>query len=166
MEWFTALSNKEFPITSYIRDQKELDFTPEPDIFHDIFGHQPFMCIPEYVEIFNMFASAYSKTKTDQQRRDIGRLAWFGYEFGLIKEEDEIKAFGAGLLSSFSEIQNINSDSIPKKQFSIENVLAGHKPGGNRIGDRVYGVTENTELFVFNSLNHLKSELARYFDSL
>ncbi len=165
-EWFTAFTRKEFPITGYIRGSNELDFTPEPDIFHDVFGHQPFMTLPQYVEIFEMFALAWPKAKSELQRRAIGRLAWFGYEFGLIREEGKLKAFGAGLLSSFSEIKNIADPKIPKREFTVENVIQGHKPDGTRVGDRVYGVTENTELFVFGSLNHLKSELASYFITL
>lgn len=165
-EWFTALTRKQFPITGYIRSQAELDFTPEPDIFHDVFGHQPFMTLPQYVEIFDMFATAWPKAKTDEQKRDIGRLAWFGYEFGVIKEKGKPKAFGAGFLSSFSEIQNITNKQIPKKEFTVENVIAGHKPDGTRVGDRVYGVTKNSELFVFDSLDHLKSELRRFFNTL
>jgi len=165
-EWFTALSRKHFPITGYIRTQAELDFTPEPDIFHDVFGHQPFMTLPKYVEIFDLFGQAYKKAKTDQQKKDLGRLAWFGYEFGLIQENGELKAFGAGLLSSLSEIQSIDSPDIIKRPFVVEDVIAGRKPDGHREGDRVYGVTENTELFVLDSLDHYKRELTRYFQSL
>lgn len=165
-EWFTALIHRQFPITTYIRNQSELDFTPEPDIFHDIFGHQPFMTLPEYTEIFDTFGVAYAKATTDQQKRNLGRLAWFGYEFGVIREHGQLKWFGAGALSSFSEIQNLANPAIPKKPFTIANVIAGHKPDGKRVGDRVYGVTKNSELFVFDSLDHLKSELDRYFATL
>ncbi len=166
LEWFTALTRRHFPITGYTRAQEELDFTPEPDIFHDIFGHQPFMTLPLYTEIFDMFGVAYAKAKTDQQKRDLGRLAWFGYEFGLVRENGELKAFGAGLLSSFSEIQNVNASSVLKRPFRVEDVIAGKKPDSRREGDRVYGVVENTELFVLDSLEHYKKELARYFKSL
>lgn len=166
MEWFTALQNRQFPITGYIRGTNELDFTPEPDIFHDVFGHQPYMTLPDFTELFDLFAQGYKKCQTDQHRRDLGRLAWFGYEFGLMRENGELKAFGAGLLSSFGEIQNLHAPHILKKPFTVEGVLQGAKPDGTRTGDRVTGVTMNNELFVLESLAHYKQELTRYLSRL
>jgi phenylalanine-4-hydroxylase len=156
VEWYTHTTRKEFPTTAYIRQWHELDFTPDPDMFHDIFGHIPFMAIKETAEILEMFARVFPLVKTPQQKKDIARLAWFSYEFGLIKEHGKIKMLGAGILSSFGEIQNIAAGNVPVRKFTIEAVLKKDKSLGSF----------NSELFVCDSLSHLKAELNRFFTSL
>jgi phenylalanine-4-hydroxylase len=132
-----------------------LDFTPEPDMFHDIFGHLPFMMLPEYARLEEMFAPAFQRAN-DDQREDIKRLAWFSTEFGLIRENGETKIFGAGLLSSASELDRVVAGETPLLRFTIENVIPNEKAIWNF----------NDQLFVFESIDELKVELARYFDSV
>jgi phenylalanine-4-hydroxylase len=76
VDWYNEFSQKHFLVTDYIRSWEELDFTPEPDMFHDIFGHLPFMTLPEYAELEELFAPAFLRA-TDEQRENIKRLAWY-----------------------------------------------------------------------------------------
>ena len=88
--WYLKFSEKIFMITDYMRTWKELDFTPEPDMFHDIFGHLPFMTLKDYAEIQDLFAPAFIRA-TPEEQENIKRLAWFSTEFGLIRENGKVK---------------------------------------------------------------------------
>lgn len=153
--WYRAFAKKHFLVTDYMRTEEELDFTPEPDMFHDIFGHLPFMTLPEYTALQEMFAPAFERANAEQ-REDIKRLAWFSTEFGLILERGETKIFGAGLISSAGEMDHVLSGSVRLEPFTIENVLMRDKA--------IWSF--NDTLFVFESLAALKAELACYFSTI
>jgi phenylalanine-4-hydroxylase len=155
LPWYHHFAKRQFLITDYMRGRHEMDFTPEPDMFHDIFGHLPFMVLPDYTALQEMFAPAFLRA-TPEQRENIKRLAWFSTEFGLIREHGELKIFGAGLISSFGEIQHVMAGKTPVRPFTIENVIGYEKA--------IYNFNE--VLFVIDSIEALKLELARYFDSL
>ncbi len=153
--WYESFAKKQFMVTDYMRTWEELEFTPEPDMFHDIFGHLPFMTLPRYAELQEMFAPAFQRGNKEQ-RENIKRLAWFSTEFGLVRQNGELKVFGTGLLSSIGEIENVMSKKVPILSFTIENVLNYDKA--------IYNFNE--ALFVFDSLDELKNELASYFNSI
>lgn len=153
--WYHHFAKRQFLITDYLRGRHEMDFTPEPDMFHDIFGHLPFMVLPEYAALQELFAPAFLKAN-DEQRENIKRLAWFSTEFGLIRQDGELKIFGAGLISSFGEIQHVMEGKTPVRPFTIENVIGYEKA--------IY--TFNEVLFEFASIEALKLELHRYFETI
>lgn len=153
--WYHHFARRQFLITDYMRGRHELDFTPEPDMFHDIFGHLPFMVLPAYTELQEMFAPAFLRAD-DEQRENIKRLAWFSTEFGLIREDRELKVFGAGLISSHGEIGHIMAGNTPVRPFTVENVINYEKA--------IY--TYNEVLFEFESIEALKAELARYLSTI
>lgn len=150
--WYHHFARRQFLITDYMRGRHEMDFTPEPDMFHDIFGHLPFMALPEYTELQDLFAPAFLRADP-VQRENIKKLAWFSTEFGLIRENGELRVFGAGLLSSFGEIQHVMAGNTPVRKFTIENVMGYEKA--------IYSFNE--VLFEFESIEALKTELLRYF---
>lgn len=116
--WFEHLSRRQFLITEYIREEKDLLYTPLPDIWHDSFGHLPFMAdrrYADYVEHFAHVALRYSK----EERKSLGSLWWYTIEFGFIVDNGEMKALGAGLMSSPGELEHALSDSVRKMPFSI-----------------------------------------------
>jgi phenylalanine-4-hydroxylase len=156
IQWYAHFSKKEFLITDYVRSREELDFTPEPDMFHDVYGHLPYFTLPEYVELQEMFAPAFHKSKTDEQRENIKRLAWFSTEFGLIRKNGELKIFGTGLISSKGEMEHVLAGNTPVLPFKVETIINFDKA--------IWSY--NDQLFVFDSLKALKLELAGYFGSL
>jgi phenylalanine-4-hydroxylase len=80
-----------------------MEFTPEPDMFHDIFGHLPFLTQKFYANIEDKFAPAYMKA-TQEEREVIKRLAWYSTEFGLVVQDNRFKVFGAGIISGRKEL--------------------------------------------------------------
>lgn len=156
VQWYKHFAKREFLITDYVRSREELEFTPEPDMFHDVYGHLPYFTLPEYAEIQEMFAPAFHKAKTDDERENIKRLAWFSTEFGLIRENGELKVFGTGLISSSAEMEHVLAGNTPLLDFKVETIVNFDKA--------IWSF--NKQLFVFDSLTALKQELARYFDGL
>lgn len=154
VDWYLEFEKKNFIVTNYLRARHELEFTPEPDMFHDIFGHLPFMMVPEYTELVEMFAPAYLKAN-EEQKEHVKRLAWYTYEFGITKEDNEKKICGPGLLSSKGEIKKVVAYETPLLPFSVEAVIQHEKS----IDDY------NPQLFVIESLPWLKVQLKEYFDT-
>ncbi len=104
-DWYIKFANRIFLITDYLRSWSEIDFTPEPDMFHDIFGHLPYLTLDFYAALEDKFAPAYQKA-TLQEREVIKRLAWYSTEFGLVMQDNRLKIFGAGLISGRAELAN------------------------------------------------------------
>ncbi len=115
-DFFNLLSNRQFPSTDYIRGEDELDYTPAPDCFHDMFGHMPMLTQPEFADFYNLFGKAALHAEGADRPR-LERLHWFTVEFGLIKQKEGLRIFGAGILSSKEEVQHALSDEVEKLPF-------------------------------------------------
>lgn len=109
--------------TQYVRHHSRPDYTPEPDIIHEAIGHIPTFTNEDFAD-FSQFIGRGARLATDEQLEQLGRLYWFTVEFGLIEEGDEVKAFGAGLLSSFSELEHAFSENVERRPFNLEEVIA------------------------------------------
>ena len=104
-DWYKKFAQRIFLITDYLRSRDQMEFTPEPDMFHDIFGHLPYLTQGFYARIEDKFAPAYMKA-TQEEREVIKRLAWYSTEFGLVMEDNRFKVFGAGTISGRAELAN------------------------------------------------------------
>ena len=104
-DWYRKFAQRIFLITDYLRTRDQMEFTPEPDMFHDIFGHLPYLTQTFYAHIEDKFAPAYMKA-TQEEREVIKRLAWYTTEFGLVIEDNRLKVFGAGTISGRAELTN------------------------------------------------------------
>jgi phenylalanine-4-hydroxylase len=104
-DWYKKFAQRIFLITDYLRSRDQMEFTPEPDMFHDIFGHLPYLTMEFYARIEDKFAPAYVKA-TQEEREVIKRLAWYSTEFGLVMENNRFKIFGAGTISGRAELAN------------------------------------------------------------
>ena len=93
-DWYVKFAQHVFLVTDYLRSREQMEFTPEPDMFHDIFGHLPYLTLEFYARIEDKFAPAYMKA-TQAEKEVIKRLAWYTTEFGLVMEGNHIKVFGA-----------------------------------------------------------------------
>jgi len=102
-DWYKKFKQRVFLITDYLRSREQMEFTPEPDMFHDIFGHLPFLTQKFYANIEDKFAPAYMKATTEE-REVIKRLAWYSTEFGLVVQDNRFKVFGAGIISGRKEL--------------------------------------------------------------
>src|SRR5690606_24580302 len=97
--------------TQYIRHHSRPDYTPEPDVVHESIGHIPMFTNPNFAD-FSQSIGEGAQRATDKQIEELGRLYWFTVEFGLVEHEGGIKAYGAGLLSSFGALEHAFGDKI------------------------------------------------------
>ena len=122
--FFTMLANRQFPAGTFIRTPEQLDYLEEPDIFHDVFGHIPLLSHPDYASYMQEYGKAGLKALDHKGIKFLARLNWYTIEFGLIKNNGEIRAYGAGIMSSFGETKYlINDPSSNWLQFDIDRVL-------------------------------------------
>lgn len=101
-QFFKLLSEKKFPVATFIRSKDEFDYLQEPDIFHEIFGHCPLLTN----EAFAKFTQRYGEIGLQASKEDrvfLARLYWFTVEFGLMNAKDGLRIYGGGILSSPGE---------------------------------------------------------------
>jgi len=108
--------------TQYIRHHSRPDYTPEPDVVHESIGHIPMFTNPNFAD-FSQSIGEGAQRATDRQIEELGRLYWFTVEFGLVEHEGGIKAYGAGLLSSFGELEHAFGDEVERRPFDLEEVI-------------------------------------------
>jgi phenylalanine-4-hydroxylase len=101
--FFACLAQREFPTTVLIRPREVMDYLPEPDIFHDVFGHVPLHTLRVFADFLQTYGKAAMLCDDEHHVKRLGRLFWFTVEFGLIKEDGKIKVYGSGLVSSHGE---------------------------------------------------------------
>lgn len=116
LSWRTMLS------TQYIRHHSRPEYTPEPDIVHESIGHIPMFTNRSFAD-FSQFIGHGARVASDDQLEELGRLYWFTVEFGLIEEDGETKAYGAGLLSSYGELENAFTDNVERRPFRLDEVV-------------------------------------------
>lgn len=123
-EFFQCLAQRRFPTTVTVRPRSQLDYLPEPDIFHDVFGHVPLHAHPVFADFLQRFGRAASAAVTDDQVEAMARLFWFTVEFGLIREGSEIRLYGSGLISSHGDAANALGPTCDRRPFTLDAVLA------------------------------------------
>ena len=122
-EFFRLLSEKKFPVATFIRTREEFDYLQEPDIFHEIFGHCPLLTNKSFAD----YTQAYGKMglmASKEERVFLARLYWFTVEFGLLETSEGLRIYGGGILSSPSETQYaMNDENVERKPLEILDVL-------------------------------------------
>ncbi|HUJ81503.1 MAG TPA: phenylalanine 4-monooxygenase [Candidatus Acidoferrales bacterium] len=122
--FFEMLDARMFPTTTWIRSRESLGYTPEPDIFHDVFGHVPMHTHPVFADFLQHYGNVCAKIKDQETLERLGRLFWYTVEFGLIREEGKIKVYGSGVISSHGECTNVIEGGCQVREFSLDEVLA------------------------------------------
>jgi phenylalanine-4-hydroxylase len=122
--FFKCLAERRFPTTVIIRRMDQLDYLPEPDIFHDVFGHVPLHSDPVFADFLQRFGAVAAAAKTENEVKLLTRLFWFTVEFGLIEENGKPKVYGSGLISSGADCANALSAKCQRLPFSLESVFA------------------------------------------
>lgn len=123
-QFFACLAERRFPTTVTVRPRTQLDYLPEPDIFHDVFGHVPLHAHPVFASFLQRFGASACLAETEAQVQAMARLFWFTVEFGLIQESAEIKVYGSGLISSHGDAANALGGQCDRRPFALEAVLA------------------------------------------
>jgi phenylalanine-4-hydroxylase len=123
--FFTCLSRREFPTTITVRPPEKLDYLPEPDIFHDVFGHIPMHANRVFGDFLQHFGDVALAAGDERKVTELQRLFWFTVEFGLIREAGQLKLYGSGLISSPGEGKHcLESDAVDRVDFDLDAIIA------------------------------------------
>lgn len=113
--FFTLLANRQFPVTDWIRTPQEFDYVVEPDIFHDLFGHVPMLFNPLLADYVQRYGQGGLKAQGLGSCEQLSRLYWYTIEFGLMRTDAGLRAYGAGILSSPGELPYSVTSSNPQR---------------------------------------------------
>lgn len=113
--FFTLLANRRFPVTDWIRSPQEFDYIVEPDVFHDLFGHVPLLFDPVFADHVQAYGQGGLKAHALGACELLSRFYWYTVEFGLIRQPEGLRAYGAGILSSPGELQYALESGQPQR---------------------------------------------------
>jgi phenylalanine-4-hydroxylase len=123
-DFFAHLARRQFPVTNWIRRADEIDYLVEPDIFHDFFGHVPLLFNPVFADYMQLYGEKGAEANKLGTSKILVRLYWYMVEFGLIRTEGGLKAYGAGMLSSATETRFSIEDKSPNRLcFDLKRVM-------------------------------------------
>ncbi|MCW5723379.1 MAG: phenylalanine 4-monooxygenase [Maricaulaceae bacterium] len=122
--FFTHLANRRFPVGRFIRKPEELDYLQEPDIFHDVYGHVPLLALPVFADYMAAYGRGGLRAMKFDTLENITRLYWYTVEFGLIGAADDLRIYGAGIVSSYAEsIFSLDGRSPNRVGFDLERIM-------------------------------------------
>ncbi len=111
-EFYGSLADGVFHSTQYLRHPSRPLYTPEPDLIHEVIGHGGMLASPRFAELNRAAGRAAKRLETQEGRDFFARVFWFTIEFGVLWEDGVLRAYGAGLLSSFGEIEEFRGAEI------------------------------------------------------
>lgn len=122
-QFYGSLANDVFHSTQYIRHHARPLYTPEPDLIHEVIGHGGMLASPRLAELNRLAGQAAQRLETPPGRDFFATVFWFTIEFGVLCECGELRAYGAGLLSSYGEIEEFRGAEIRPLEIAEMGVL-------------------------------------------
>jgi phenylalanine-4-hydroxylase len=116
-EFYGALADRVFHSTQYLRHPSAPLYTPEPDIVHEVIGHGNLLADPQIAEVKRLAGEAARRCETPEGLQYLADVFWFTIEFGVMWEEGELRCYGAGLLSSYGEIEEFRGAEVRPVDF-------------------------------------------------
>ncbi len=161
-EFFESLAIKKFTATCWIRTMEQLEYIEEPDMFHDVFAHVPLLSNQSYVDFFAGFSQMALDFHEDPIALELlGRVYWFTIEFGLMRDRDKLKIYGAGIISSHGETYHCLSNKTEKIDFDVATMI--NTPYRNDIMQDKYFVVESFDQ-LYASLPEIRKLLEEKMD--
>jgi phenylalanine-4-hydroxylase len=150
-EFLGSLGDKVFHSTQYIRHSAEPLYTPEPDLIHEVIGHGNTLAHPDFAAVNEQAGRAAQRVETDDALQFLADVFWFTMEFGVVHEDGELKTYGAGILSSYGEIEEFRGMEIRPLDFL-------------EMGTLDYDITKYQKvLFAADSWEHMVDSVGGFF---
>jgi phenylalanine-4-hydroxylase len=122
--FFHHLAQRRFVAGRFIRDASQLDYLEQPDVFHDVFGHVPLLADPAYAAYMQAYGEAGARLQQGRSFTELSRLYWYTVEFGLMRDGDRLRIFGAGILSSNGESEYALDSTEPLRiRFDLRRTM-------------------------------------------
>jgi phenylalanine-4-hydroxylase len=153
-EFYADLGARTFNSTQYLRHPSQPLYTPEPDIIHEVIGHANMLASPRFAAITEAAGQASLRLESDDAMQFVADVFWFSIEFGVIAEDGETKAYGAGILSSYGEMDEFGHMDIRPLDL-------------HQMGTLNYDITAYQPiLFRAESLTHLEDVVGGFFSTV
>jgi phenylalanine-4-hydroxylase len=150
-EFYGSLADSVFHSTQYIRHHARPLYTPEPDLIHEVIGHGGTLASPRFAELNRLAGRAARRLETQTARDFFAKVFWFTIEFGVLVEDGELRAYGAGLLSSYGEIEEFRGADIRPLDIAT-------------MGVQEYDITQYQPiLFAADGIEHLIDVVGAFF---
>ena len=125
--FFGHLANRHFPAGQFIRKAHQLDYLEEPDVFHDVFGHVPMLMNPAIADYIQAYGVGGLRAQKLGVLDKLARVYWYTVEFGLVRQNDGLRIYGAGIASSAAESVFALDDASPNRvRFDLARVMRTH----------------------------------------
>lgn len=121
-QFFDLLSQRRFPVATFLRRREDMDYIEEPDLFHEVFGHCPLLTDPDYVAFIERFGKLAAGLGKPYSWR-LFRLFWFTVEFGMMRTAEGLRAYGAGIVSSPAEAAHATGGRAEMLPFDLMTVF-------------------------------------------
>ncbi|NML18693.1 phenylalanine 4-monooxygenase [Azohydromonas sp. G-1-1-14] len=122
--FFEHLAHRRFPAGHFIRQPQELDYLQEPDVFHDVFGHVPMLMNPAIADYIQAYGEGGLRAQRLGRLTNLARVYWYTVEFGLLRQREGLRLYGAGIASSYTEsVFALDSASPNRLRFDLERVM-------------------------------------------
>lgn len=122
--FFHHLANRRFPAANFLRSADSLEYSEEPDLFHDLFGHLPMLTNPVFAEFMLAYGQAGLRAEKLGAAEFLGHLYLYTVEFGLVAENGGLRGYGAGLLSSYAEtVHALRSPDARRLRFDLPRIM-------------------------------------------
>jgi phenylalanine-4-hydroxylase len=153
-EFYGSLADRRFWSTQYIRHHSVPLYTPEPDVVHEVIGHAVTLADDSYAELYVAAGRAARRVESLEALEFVSKVFWFSLEFGVVHEPDGPKAYGAGLLSSYGEIEEFAHADLRPLDVA-------------RMGVQTYDITHYQPLlFAAESWQQVHDVVGGFFDSV
>jgi phenylalanine-4-hydroxylase len=154
-EFFSALADRCFPSSQYVRHASVPFYTPEPDVIHELIGHANSLASPRIAGLYERAGQVAGHLKDPRLADLLGRVFWFTLEFGVAMQDDALRTYGAGLLSSFGEITNFRNADV--RPFDTDAM--------GKFSDYEISTFQHV-LFASASFDDAETRLLKFFDQL
>jgi phenylalanine-4-hydroxylase len=152
-QFYSSLGERIFHSTQYVRHASAPLYTPEPDIVHEVIGHGVMLASPRFAAIKQAAGEAAHRVETEAALQFIADVFWFTLEFGVLHEGGELRAYGAGILSSYGEIEEFRHVEIRPLDF-------------HEMGTLEYDITHYQPiLYAARSMDHLEESVGAFFET-
>jgi len=150
-DFYGSLADKHFHSTQYVRHHEAPLYTPEPDLIHEVIGHGHLLADPRLAELNRLAGEAARRMETAEGLQMVADVFWFTIEFGVVYEDGELRAYGAGILSSYGEIEEFRGMEIRPLDFEAMATID-------------YDITHyQPVLFAAASMDHLVDSVGDFF---
>jgi phenylalanine-4-hydroxylase len=150
-DFYGSLADRLFHSTQYIRHHSVPLYTPEPDVVHEVVGHGNCLALERFAALYQVAGEAARRVESAEALEFVSKVFWFSLEFGVVQEPDGVKTYGAGLLSSYGEMQEFRAADLRPLEIA-------------RMGVQTYDITHyQPVLFCAESFAHIEEVVGGFF---